>query len=103
MTIPSMHVLGRLLTGYAQIAETLSEVLGRKIQHVKLDEKSRIDGLVEAGLSDYFARFWTNLEVLASNGLEDATGDAVQRMTGHAPKSFKQFAEENKAVWSSSA
>jgi len=41
----------------------------------------------------------TNLEILASQDFEKATGDEVQRITGHAPKSFKQFAEDNKAVW----
>ena len=88
-----------LLIDYVQIAETLSRVLGREIQHVKLDEKGRIDNLIQAGLSDYYARFVTNLEILASQDFEKATGDEVQRITGHAPKSFKQFAEENKAVW----
>ena len=87
------------LTDYVQIAETLSQVLGRDIQHVKLDEKGRIENLVQAGLSDYYARFVTNLEILASQDFEKATSDDVQRITGHAPKSFKQFAEDNNAVW----
>jgi hypothetical protein len=41
----------------------------------------------------------TRLELLASDDFEKATGDVVQRLTGHAPKSFKEFAEENKSVW----
>jgi hypothetical protein len=90
----------RLLTVCAQIAETLSGILGRKIQHVKLDEQGRIDGLVQAGVSDYYARFLTRLELLASNDFEKATNDVVHRLTGHSPKSFKEFAEENKSVWS---
>lgn len=86
---------------YSQIAETLSKVLGRKIEHVKLDEAGRIEGLVHAGLSDYFARFLTNLELLASKDFEKGTSDAVERVTGHSPQSFEKFAEANKAVWSS--
>jgi festuclavine dehydrogenase len=82
-----------------QVAVTLSDVLGRKIQHVKLDETGRIDNLVQAGVSDYFARFMTRIEILASQDFENATGDAVQKMTGHPPKSFKQFVEENKTAW----
>jgi hypothetical protein len=89
-----------LLTIYTQVAQTLSEVLGRKIDHVKLDEKSRIDGLVQAGLSDYFARFMTSLELMASNDSEKATSDIVQQFTGHPPKNFKTFFKENKSVWS---
>jgi hypothetical protein len=90
----------QLLTGYAQIAETLSGVLSRKIQHVRLNEQGRIEGLVQAGVSDYYARFLTRLELLASNDFEIATSDVVQRLTGHPPKSFKEFAEENKSAWS---
>lgn len=82
-----------------QIAEILTKVLGRKVEHVKLDEAGRIESLVKAGLSDYYARFVTRLEVLASQNFEKATGDAVERVTGHPPKSFEAFAEENKVVW----
>ncbi|KAI0173499.1 NAD(P)-binding protein [Hypoxylon sp. FL1284] len=86
---------------YDQIAEILSKVLGRKIEHIKQDEKTRIDGLVkEAGLSEYFARFLTRLELLASEDFEKGTSDVVQRVTGHPPQSFEQFAQLNKAVWS---
>ncbi|XXH00819.1 hypothetical protein Hte_007170 [Hypoxylon texense] len=95
-----LRILGPENLTYDQIAETLSKVLGRKIEHVKLDEAGRINGLVHVGLSDYFARFLTRLEVLASQDFEMGTSDAVERLTGHPPKSFEKFAEENKAVWS---
>ncbi|KAI1303363.1 NAD(P)-binding protein [Xylaria venustula] len=97
-----LRIIGPENLTYDQIAETLSKVLGRKIEHVKLDEAGRIDGLVQAGLSDYFARFITRLEVLASQDFEKGTSDAVERVTGHPAKSLETFAEENKAVWSSS-
>lgn len=75
-------------------------MLGRKIEHVKLDEASRIQGLVQAGSSDYFARFLTRLEVSASKNSEMATSDAVEMVTDHRPRSFERFAEDNKAFWS---
>ncbi|KAI0901789.1 NAD(P)-binding protein [Annulohypoxylon nitens] len=96
-----LRILGPENLTYDQIAETLSKVLGRKIEHVKLDEAGRIEGLVNAGLSDYFARFLTNLELLASKDFEKGTSDAVERVTGHPPQSFEKFAEANKAAWSS--
>ncbi|KAI0181112.1 NAD(P)-binding protein [Hypoxylon sp. FL1284] len=93
------RVLGPEILTYDQVAEILSKILGRKIEHVKLDETARIQGLVQAGVSDYLARFLTRIELLASEDLEKATGDAVEKITGHLPKSFGTFAEENKAVW----
>ncbi|KAH6659507.1 hypothetical protein BKA67DRAFT_529658 [Truncatella angustata] len=72
------RVLGPEILTYDPIAEKLSKALGRKIEHVKLDEASRINGLVQAGLSDYFARFFTRLEVSASKNSEMAIGDVVE-------------------------
>ncbi|KAI1084745.1 NAD(P)-binding protein [Whalleya microplaca] len=95
------RILGPENLTYDQIAETLSKVLGRKIDHVKLDKAGRIDGLVKAGLSEYFAGFLTNLELKASENFEKGTSDAVEKVTGHPPQSFEKFAEVNKAVWSS--
>ncbi|KAI0849457.1 NAD(P)-binding protein [Daldinia vernicosa] len=96
-----LRILGPENLTYDQIAETLSKVLGRKIEHVKLDEAGRIDILVQAGLSEYFARFLTRLEVMASQDFEKGTSNDVERVTGHPPQSFEKFAEENKAIWSS--
>lgn len=97
-----VRVLGPEILTYDRIAEILTQVLGRKIEHVKLDEAGRIEGLVGAGVSDYYARFLTRLEVLASQNFEKAMNDEVLQVTGHPPKSFEEFAKENKAVWESS-
>ncbi|KAF7517125.1 hypothetical protein G7054_g13906 [Neopestalotiopsis clavispora] len=94
-------VLGPENLTYDLIAEKLSKLLGRKIEHVKLDEEGRIQGLVQAGLSDYFARFLTRLELSASRNSEMATSNAIESVTGHLPKSFEEFVQENRAVWSS--
>ncbi|KAI0139244.1 hypothetical protein BJ166DRAFT_605093 [Pestalotiopsis sp. NC0098] len=94
-----LQVLGPENLTYDQVAETLSQVLGRKIEHVKLDKAGRVDGLVQASVSDYYANFLANLEELASQGFETATGTAVKHVTGRPPKSFREFAEANKAVW----
>ncbi|RYP10955.1 hypothetical protein DL765_007958 [Monosporascus sp. GIB2] len=94
------RVLGPENLTYDDIAAKLSKVLGRTIQHVKLSKEERVEGLVQAGVAEYYANFLARLEILAADDFEKATGDAVQRITGHPPKSFDEFAEENKAVWS---
>jgi hypothetical protein len=66
---------------------------------VKLDEEARYQSLVQAGLSQYYAHFLTGIEVKASEGFEAALGDAVERVTGHPPKSFDAFAKDNAAMW----
>ncbi|KAI1359866.1 NAD(P)-binding protein [Xylaria arbuscula] len=95
------RIIGPENLTYDEIAGTLSKVLGSRIEHVKLDENDRIEGLVRAGLSDYFARFLTRLEVMASQDFEKGVSNAVEKVTGHPPKSFERFAEENRDAWRS--
>jgi uncharacterized protein YbjT (DUF2867 family) len=92
-------VLGPELLTYDQVAETLSGVLGRRIEHVKLSREERYQGLVGAGLSDYFAGFLSDLEGAASVGFEAGMNDEVERVTGKPPKSLGLFAQENKETW----
>jgi len=66
---------------------------------VKLDQEARYQNLVQAGLSEYFARFFTGVEVKASEDFEATLGDAVEKITGHPPKSFDTFAKDNAAIW----
>jgi festuclavine dehydrogenase len=55
--------------------------------------------LVQAGLSEYYAAFFTNVETKAAEDIEATLGDAVEKVTGHPPKSFEEFAKDNAAVW----
>ena len=67
---------------------------------MKLDEESRWKSLVQAGVSEYFSRFLARLEVSAAQGQEQALNDTVLKVTGHPPKRFLAFAEENRDIWS---
>lgn len=57
--------------------------------------------MVQAGLSEYFAQFFTNVEVKASEGLETASNSVVEDVTGHPPKSLDDFIKENRTAWPS--
>lgn len=73
--------------------------LGRKIEHIKVDGETRYQNLVRAGVPEYVSRFIANIELKTAEGCEAALGDDVEKVTGHAPKSFDQFVEENKKLW----
>lgn len=93
------RVLGPELLTYDDIAEKLSRALGRKIEHVKLSGESRYQGLVSAGVSEYYAAFLTKLEVAASTGFETRENDEVEKVTGRPPRSFDLFAQQNRSAW----
>jgi len=111
-----LRVLGRELLTYddvsaqihagehaltSKVAAKLTAALGRPVEHVKLDKQGRYQNLVQAGLSEYFAQFFTNVEIKASEGLETASNSVVEDVTGHPPKSLHDFIRENKGAWSS--
>ncbi|KAJ5787296.1 hypothetical protein N7457_002286 [Penicillium paradoxum] len=90
ITDPKSHncdhrVLGPELLTYDEVAEKLSAALGRRIEHVKLTGDERYESLVGAGVSEYYARFLTNLETAASTGFETRMNATVQEVTGRTP------------------
>lgn len=93
-----LHASEHALT--SKVAAKLTTALGRPVEHVKLDKQGRYENLVQAGLSEYFAQFFTNLEVRASEGLEMALSSVVQDATGHPPKSVDDFIRMNRTAWS---
>ena len=93
------RVLGPELLTYDQVAEKLSAVLGRKIEHVKLTGEQRYKTLVDAGLSEYLARFLTNIETATSTGFETRMNDEVMKVTNRPPRNLEQFAQENREIW----
>ncbi|OJJ79564.1 uncharacterized protein ASPGLDRAFT_180863 [Aspergillus glaucus CBS 516.65] len=93
------RILGPELLTYDEIAQKLSATLGREIQHVSLSGEDRYQGLVSVGVSEYYARFLTNLEMAAATGFETHLNEEVEKVTGRPPKSFDVFAQENRAYW----
>jgi uncharacterized protein YbjT (DUF2867 family) len=82
-----------------QVATILSEVLGRTITYRPLEEGDFLELLGQHGLSDSSAKYLTTLYGLVRTGLMAKITDDVLRVTGHAPKDFRTFAEEHAKVW----
>ncbi len=86
-----------ILTGpealsYDQVAVSLSEASGRTITHVRLDAKELCSIYEATGLPSAAARFLATMDTAIASGIEDRTTDTVERVTGTAPRSFREFA-----------
>ncbi|KAL9609667.1 MAG: hypothetical protein Q9167_005576 [Letrouitia subvulpina] len=92
-------VYGPELLSYGQLAEILSEVLGRNIQHENYTEEQLAARYIKAGMPESYAKMLSNLDTQVSNGLQNKLNDVVEVLTGRPPKSFKTFVVENKSVW----
>ena len=77
---------------YDQVAAILSEVSGRTITHVHLDIGELRSIYEAAGLPPTAAQFLAALDTAIASGIEDRTTDTVERVTGVAPRPFREFA-----------
>ncbi|KAK4501895.1 hypothetical protein PRZ48_007704 [Zasmidium cellare] len=85
--------------GYDEVAAIFSEVLGRKVEHAKLSRDNFKKLMLDSGMDAPMAEYMTELDVRVSKGEgKDPTGN-VKAITGQAPRTFKEFVVDNKAVW----
>ncbi|PWY91234.1 NAD(P)-binding protein [Aspergillus heteromorphus CBS 117.55] len=93
------RVLGPELLTYDEVAHKLAAALGRPVEHVHLSGEERYQGLINAGVSEYYARFIVNLETAAATGFETRMNTTVEEVTGRPPRSLELFASEHRSVW----
>ncbi|KAF2171045.1 hypothetical protein M409DRAFT_64025 [Zasmidium cellare ATCC 36951] len=98
------HNTDHIITGgeslsYDEVAAIFSEVLGRKVEHVKLSEDKFEKLMLKYGMTDPMAKYMTELDVRVSKGEGKDPTNNVKAITGQAPRTFKEFVVDNKAVW----
>ena len=82
-----------------KIAAILSDVLGRKITHVKISQPELAERMQAQGLPANYANMLSSMDTLISKGSEASLNDTVKRITGTSPMTFRDFAEANKGCW----
>ncbi|KAL1731924.1 hypothetical protein EV714DRAFT_207732 [Schizophyllum commune] len=92
-------VLGPELLTYDEVAQILTSTLGKPITHVKVSKDEMQAKFIALGVPADYAPILAGMDVAISKGSEARLDDAVERVTGRKPKSFKTFAEEAKAAW----
>jgi uncharacterized protein YbjT (DUF2867 family) len=86
-----------ILTGpeslsYDNVAAILTETGGRTIRHERLSPADQPAYYEALGVPGSTARFLAAMDSVIASGSEDRTTDAVERMTGTRPRSFRDFA-----------
>lgn len=83
-----------------QCATILSEVTGKQIVHVNLSGPELVmHYTANTDLVEDHAYILALMDLNARSGYEAQTNDVVMRLTGRNPITFREFAEENKAIW----
>ncbi len=93
-----------ILTGpraitYDQAAAIISKVLGRPIEHRRVEPAEVARRHIGNGVPEMSAHMLGFADVAIANGAEDRVTDEVERLTGVKPVSFEAFAARDAAAW----
>jgi len=78
-----------------QVAEDISDLLGEKVDYVPITVDQWIDAIKDhPTINPFLAKHLREFSNEVSDGRFDDTTDVVKRITGHEPRSFKQYIEE---------
>jgi uncharacterized protein YbjT (DUF2867 family) len=94
----AFNLTGPAALSYGEAAEILSAVLGRKIAYQAITTEAFVTMLTGAGVPTDYAEFLGSIFHPVREGWTAAVTDDVRALTGHAPRTLRNYAEDNKAL-----
>jgi len=94
----ALDLTGPEALSYAESASKISEATGKAVSYSAISDADFITGMVEAGLPKDYAEFLTSIFYPVREGWTAAVTDAVEKVTGKAPRSLAQYIEDHKAA-----
>ncbi len=96
-----------ILTGpaalsYDDVANTLSDILGKPVTHHHLSEADLAARHMAAGLPGAYATTLAAMDRKIAAGSEDRVTDAVLRIAGRPGRALSDFVTDNRPVWRAS-
>lgn len=82
-----------------EIAEVLSEVLGRKITYIPMEIEAFQQVLRDRGFTPHFIQHISAVAQDCRDGLFAGTNDWVEKLTGHQPMPIREYIVKNKALF----
>lgn len=77
--------------GFADVAEKIGAAVGKPVQYVAVPHEMAKQTMTGMGMPEFVVEGFAELAVGFENGFADLTNDSVERLAGHAPRSFDQF------------
>ena len=92
-------ITGQDALSYRQVADILSNEVGKKISYIDITEDGVRKGMEQIGMSDWFIDIMIELFRIIRAGYGSETTAAVEHITGRKPISFAQFAKDYAEVF----
>ena len=84
---------------HAEVAAILTQATGKTIVFTDITPEAMLQGLLGAGLPKDYAEFLVLILGYFKAGYAERTTDAVQQITGQAPRSIEAYAKDYRAAW----
>lgn len=84
---------------HAEVAAILTQTTGKQIGFTDITPEAMLQGLMGAGLPQDYAEFLVLILGYFKAGYSERTTDAVQQITGQAPRTIEQYARDYRASW----
>ena len=91
----TLAVTGPELLTLQQVAETVSEVVGRPVAYVPVTDDAATESLTGSGLPPWLAGNLVTLFGLLRGGAAAVTTDTVHRVTGSPPRTLGAFLRDH--------
>jgi uncharacterized protein YbjT (DUF2867 family) len=89
-----LEISGPQSISFNDVAAVLSDLTGRQISYVAVSPDDVKASLLQMGFGEWMANLLREYSEAYGEGWGDLVTDNVQRLSGHPPRSFKQFATE---------
>jgi len=79
---------------FTEVAKIIGEGLGKEVNYVAIPPSEVNKAIVEMGWGEWGGKIMEDYSQAYSEGWGDFTNDDVKNITGHEPRSYKQFFDE---------
>jgi uncharacterized protein YbjT (DUF2867 family) len=87
-------ITGQNALSYSQVADILSNEVGKKISYIDVTEDQARNGLKQVGMDDWFVDIMIELFRIIRAGYGSVATTTVEQVTGRKPILFSQFARD---------
>ena len=84
--------------GFADVASYIGEAIGKDVQYVPVPHDAAKEAMLGMGFPEWIVDGFVELAIGFENNFANTTTDGVEKLAGHAPRSFKQFALDFRGV-----
>jgi len=81
------------------VVNTMSDVLGREIEYVQVPPEAAKKAMEDKGMPDWLIAHMGGMMGFVAKGGMAHESDWVEKLTGHAPRTLREWLEANKGAF----